>query len=563
MGKGTVLVVDDRPVKVTLLEDILQGAGYETITAADGEQGLKQAADHQPDIIISDILMPNMDGFQFCREIRRDPALSHIPFVFLTGAYVNEEDERFALDLGADCFLRQPVKPQLLIETVQGLITSRSSRGSVAPAVADERRYFEQHIRRLTRTLEDKVIELEAVTEQKNRLLRDAKTTEEQLHQSLKELQETQARLVQSERLSAIGQLVSGVAHELNNPLAIILGYAQLVQRMSDASPRIVECLKKLEEATFRCQRIVHHLAMFAQKHQVEKRYVNVNDVIQSVLDVRMDQLVLDHIEVITQLDPHLLTVSADYQQLQQVFLSIINNAQESLLTRSSPGRTLRIETQRPDDTIVIRFIDNGPGIAAAYLPRVFEPFFTTKEFGQGIGLGLSVCYGIIKEHQGNIEVSSSAGAGATFAITLPVYKDSDQLTLSVLPETAPRPKRYRLLVIDDEPSIVEILSMALRQDGYEVDATTSGVEGLKRAVAEAYDLLLLDIRLPDIDGITLYQQLRDARPDLALHTIFITGDTVGEHTWAFLEQTGNPTLTKPFDIDDVRRLVAKTVSGT
>ncbi|MBI4550942.1 MAG: response regulator [Candidatus Latescibacteria bacterium] len=556
MSAGTILVVDDRPVNVTLLEDILQAAGYDVVSAADGEQGLTLAADRHPDLIISDILMPHMDGFEFCHLVRTDAALAQIPFVFLTGAYVTEEDEQFAYELGARRFLRRSIKPQALIEVVQELIATRSKTEPVVPGTVEEHRYLEKHIRRLTQKLEDKVIELEAVTEDNARLLVEAKTTEERLNRSLKELQETQARLVQSERLSAIGQLVSGVAHELNNPLAIILGYTQLILRMPEMSPRAIECLKKLEEATQRCQRIIHHLTIFAQKHKAEKRYLNVNDVIQSVLDVRADQLRLDQIEVVSKLAPQLLVVFADYQQLQQVFLSTINNAQEALLTRSAPGRMLRIETQRNEHTVVIRFIDNGPGVPASNLTRVFEPFFTTKEFGQGIGLGLSVCYGIIKEHQGDIEVSSTEGAGATFTITLPLSQE----TQDVSSEPPSLPKRYRLLIIDDEPEILEILSLALQQDGYEIDTTPSGVDGLKRATAEKYDLLLLDIRLPDVDGVTLFQKLRDDRPDLARHTIFITGDTIGEHTHVFLERTGNPSLVKPFDIDVVRRLVAKTV---
>lgn len=558
-----ILVVDDRPANIMLMEDILKNAGYNVISAMDGEKGLKCAVEQHPDLIISDILMPNVDGFQFCHTVRNTPELAGIPFLFLTGAYVSDEDEKFAISLGANRFMRRPFKTDDLLDIVQELLNSQMDMESSLPLDMDEEEYLKQHVGRLTYTLEDKVVELEAVTEQNTRLLRDAKRHEAQLQKSLVDLQETQTYLVQSERLSAVGQLVAGVAHELNNPLAIILGYAQLILRMPEASSRMTECLKKLEDAAQRCQSIVHHLTIFAQKQKVEKRHLNINDVIRSVIDIRKDQFELDQIDVSVTLDPRLLVVFADYQQLQQVFLSLINNAQEAMLTNASPDRKIQIISRLQNDMATIDFIDNGPGVKNAELAKLFEPFFTTKEFGQGIGLGLSVCYGIITEHQGNIIVSHTEGGGATFTVTLPLYSvgdRSEQETAASGAEPGARSRRHRILIVDDEPGILDILSSALRQAGYIVETALRGEEGIKRITSEAFDLVLLDIRLPDCDGSTLYRRIQDINAELATRIIFITGDTVSRDTHTFIEQTGNPFVNKPFDIEIVRQLVTETL---
>ncbi|MBM3262279.1 MAG: response regulator [candidate division Zixibacteria bacterium] len=542
------------------MEDILESAGYRSIAAMDGKQGLQQAQLHHPDLIISDILMPNMDGFEFCHSVRNTPELARIPFLFLSGAYVSEDDERFALKIGANRFMRRPFQTQTLLDTVEEMLAAQQTTHMASSVDVDEKYYLKEHINRLTQALEDKVVELEAVMEQHVRLLRDAKRHEAELQRSLSDLRDTQTFLVQSERLSAVGQLVAGVAHELNNPLAIILGYSQLMLRMSDTTPRIQECLRKLEEAAQRCQRIVQHLTVFAQKQKVDKRPVNVNDVLYSVLDIREDQLRANQIRVSTTLDARPMTVYADFQQLQQVLLSLINNAQEALLTRNASDRDIRIATRLQDDQVIIDLIDNGPGIDDEHIARLFEPFFTTKEFGKGIGLGLSICYGIIKEHQGDIRVTHTEGGGATFTILLPPSrsnKSQEPTSSSESPNVQPS---FRILIIDDEPAILDFLTSTFRQNGYTVDAVLSGSDGMAHIDRTQYDLALLDIRLPDSDGKQLYREIIARRPELEKRIIFITGDTVSQDTLDFVRQTGNPCLTKPFDIERLRLMVADLI---
>ena len=554
-----VLIVDDRQVNITLMEDILEDAGYEVVSALDGKLGLQQAHTSHPDLIISDILMPNMDGFEFCHLIRSNPTLSSTPFLFLSGAYVSGEDEQFALKIGANGFMRRPFQNEELLQTVHKLTTGTTINKPMDAATPDEAGYLKGHVNRLTQALEDKVVELEAVMTQNVQLLKVAKRNEAELQKNLVELQETQTYLVQTERLSAVGQLVAGVAHELNNPLAIILGYAQLMLRMPDATVRMQDCLKKLEEAAQRCQRIVQHLTIFAQKQKAEKRIINIHDVLYSALDIRGDQLQMYQIKLTTELESRPLTVSADFQQLQQVILSLINNAQEALSIEQKPDREIRIVTRLQDDQVVVEISDNGRGISDEHQARLFEPFFTTKDFGKGIGLGLSICYGIIKEHSGDIRVSHAEGGGATFTILLPLY---DQPKLEGLQASQTPEKESlsltgrRILIIDDEPGILDILASTFRQLGHTVDGVLRGSDGIAQITKNAYDLALLDIRLPDSDGKQLYQDILRRRPELRRRVIFITGDTVSQDTLDFVRQTGNPCLNKPFNIETIRRLV-------
>ena len=560
----TILVVDDRPANVVLLEDILDSAGYQVISAQDGIQGLEQAKTHLPVLIISDILMPNMDGFEFCHSIGALPDFDKTPFLFLTGAYVSQDDEAFALIIGANRFMRRPFQNQDLLTIVSELLTTLPSQIQVPQPEMDEKRYLKEHVSRLTQALEDKVVELERVMQQNVLLLKDSKHHETELEKSLSELQDTQSYLVQTERLSAVGQLVAGVAHELNNPLAIIIGYAQLILRMPEVTPRMQECLNKLEDAGQRCQRIVHHLTIFAQKQKAEKRYLNVKDVLQSVIDIRVDQLQANRIQVDTSFDDRLMAVFADYQQLQQVFLSLINNAQEAVSTNTDKTRTLRIVSRLMDDAVAVDIIDNGQGISELDRAKLFEPFFTTKDFGQGVGLGLSVCYGIVKEHDGDIKISDTEGGGATFTITLPLYRISKPEEETSSPEqtqSTSNPPGARILIVDDEPGILDILSSTFQQDGYIVHTALRGEHGIDYINKNTYDAIILDIRLPDCNGTTLYKRIKALRPELAPRIIFVTGDTISHDTLSFIEKTENPYLTKPFDIDKVRQVVADRLS--
>jgi two-component system NtrC family sensor kinase len=231
---------------------------------------------------------------------------------------------------------------------------------------------------------------------------------------------ELQQNLVQSEKLSAIGEIVAGVAHELNNPLTGILGYAQLVIS-AKVEPSLKLRLEHIVSEADRCRRIVQNLLSFARHYESEKSIHSANDILSEVLQLREYQIRIDGIELEVRCDAHLPNVYVDSHELQRVFLNIINNAQQALTTIEGRAKKLTISTFEKDNCVQIRFEDNGPGIPESIRSKVFDPFFTTKGIGEGTGLGLSVSYGVIKEHGGRIDLESKDGEGAAFTVVLPV----------------------------------------------------------------------------------------------------------------------------------------------
>jgi len=240
------------------------------------------------------------------------------------------------------------------------------------------------------------------------------------LEHSLEELKQVQAHLIQTEKLSALGEMIAGVSHELNNPLTAVIGYSQLLQSM-DLAPQVKEDLGQILEAGRRMGRIVANLLDFSRQHPPQKEYIDINQVISKSLELRAHELITSNIQIETDLAPDLPYTMADPYQLQQVFVNIINNAQQAMAEKGGPG-VLTVMTRRGrNNTLRISFQDTGPGIPREIMGRIFDPFFTTKEVGQGTGLGLTVSYGIVQEHEGHIWAESEDGRGATFFIELPI----------------------------------------------------------------------------------------------------------------------------------------------
>jgi PAS domain S-box-containing protein len=240
----------------------------------------------------------------------------------------------------------------------------------------------------------------------------------EETREAYDTLRQTQEQLLQSEKMAAVGQLISGVAHELNNPLTAILGYSQLLKSEEGVNGRGTDYLEKLYKQAQRTHHIVQNLLSFARQHKPERGPVQVNRVLEETLALREYDLKLNHIRLHRDLDPNLPQISADFHQLQQVFLNILNNAVDAVMEGASGGE-IWLRTSLVDDKLRIEFTDNGPGVRNPH--RVFDPFYTTKPVGKGTGLGLSICYGIVKEHGGEIDVQDAPTGGATFTIALPL----------------------------------------------------------------------------------------------------------------------------------------------
>jgi signal transduction histidine kinase/ActR/RegA family two-component response regulator len=402
------------------------------------------------------------------------------------------------------------------------------------------------------------------------------------LQDQMRAVELAQARLVQSEKLAAIGELVAGVAHELNNPLTLIIGFAELLRR-SPVSDETRQDLEKIVAQSRRAAGIVRSLLDFARQRPSERRLVQVNDMMNSTLDLLAYELRTHNIERTVRLAPDLPFTLADPYQLQQVFVNLVNNARQAM-SESHGGGHLTITSElgpstfvnrERDDAPVIRITiwDDGPGISPDLLPRIFDPFFTTKSPGEGTGLGLSVCHGIIGDHGGHIWAENGP-QGATFFVELPVVRPAD-FSPAMSPRlsgeaealrgdassgssksgtSAPRPspaETARILLIDDESATVEVLARILKSQGYQADAVTDGEAAMLRLAGTRYDLVLCDIRMPGLSGPEVYRRLEACDPEMARRVIFITGDTMSAGTRRFLKESGTSYLSKPFDLDE------------
>ncbi len=374
------------------------------------------------------------------------------------------------------------------------------------------------------------------------------------------ELKAAQLQLLQAEKLSTIGQVISGVAHELANPLSGVLGYSQLVLARHGAHPAMRE-VERIHESALRCQKIVKNLLSFARAHKPERRFLGVNGILEKTLDLKHYQLQVNNVQVIREMDASVPMTMLDFHQMEQVFLNLINNAQQAMSGR--PGR-LVVRTLLQNEKIHVEIEDSGDGIDEKTIPRIFDPFFTTKPLGEGTGLGLSVSYGIVKEHGGSIYARSRPGEGTTFVIELPVWRGTAEIDpgQSRRPEASPADSAAgrHILVVDDEPTVVDLLVEVLEDAGYRVDTAGNGAEACRKIRARAFDLVISDVRMPQMDGMDLYRNILSLRPEMKDRVIFATGDLIGEDTVRFLAEVHAPTVPKPLDISEVIRAVREAL---
>jgi PAS domain S-box-containing protein len=363
--------------------------------------------------------------------------------------------------------------------------------------------------------------------------------------------------LHQSEKLNALGSLLANVAHELNNPLSVVVGYATMMRDMApDETTR--QRASKVHAAAERCARIVKTFLTMARRKPDAWAPVRLNQIIDSALDVVGYGLRGADIAVDLDLAPDLPAVAGDADQLNLVLMNLIVNAQHALQGRPQPRR-LEIVTRQAGGMVQLEVADNGPGIAAEIAERIFDPFFTTKPQGVGTGIGLSVCHGIITAHGGEIGVGSRLSGGALFTITLP--RTVRQQAPSVV-EESPAPIAGRVLVVDDEVEIAHMVREVLNRDHHEVAVATSGREALERLAEQPVDLILSDLRMPDLDGPALHRELAARRPDLARRMVFVTGDVLAPETARFLAETGLPVIEKPIDPYDLRLRIRTHLAG-
>jgi signal transduction histidine kinase/DNA-binding response OmpR family regulator len=711
-----------------LLDAMLKGSGYDAVSAINGKEALEKLRAEEFDMIISDILMPVMDGFTLCRECKGDEKLKGIPFIFYTATYKDKRDEELALKLGADRYLLKPMEPEKLIAIIQGLFRD-IGEGKIGPnklVSGEEEETFKLYSERLINKLEKKMLDLESETTQRkiyaeklervNKILhairsinqlivrendrqrliqatcdnltkiggyynawvalfdesggltataevglgedflpivqqlkrgdsvtcaqqalkqagviviKDPLSTcsncplakhysgrggiairfehdgkvygllvasvpvdlseyeeeqslirevagdiafalcnmekEEERKQEEKEKQQLEEKAQVASRLAAVGEMVAGVAHEINNPLTSVLGFSQMILEKENVPEDIRENLKLIADGSQRVADIVKRLLTFSRQAKPVKTIANLNKVIDNTLKLREYVLKTANIEVVTRFDTELPWSVVDPGQMQQVFLNMIVNAEQAMKEAHGKG-TLTITTEKKGNSIRMSFQDDGSGITKENLGRMFQPFFTTKAPGEGTGLGLSLSRSIILEHGGTMSVESKAGHGATFIIDLPIIESllSEDDTLSPVAKVKPdATKKGKILVIDDEPGVRALLEKVLTQSGHSVDTVSDAGKALdKLGAGETYDVILTDVRMPGMNGIELYSRILEKTPAMKNKIIFITGDVMGLDIKAFLTQNNLSYLAKPFDTPLLKEKIEIIMAG-
>ncbi|HEY8549037.1 MAG TPA: ATP-binding protein [Vicinamibacterales bacterium] len=368
-------------------------------------------------------------------------------------------------------------------------------------------------------------------------------------------------QLLQAEKMAVLGQTISGVAHELNNPLASILTWAERLARRP-APEGVRQGLDIILHEAERAARIVRHLLTFARKRQTTRTAVDINQVVRDTLALRHHEQQLANITVIDALAAGLPTVFADPHQLQQVLLNLLVNAEQALISSTGHG-TIVVRTwhDAERDVVLLEVADDGPGVPEDALSRIFDPFFTTKEVGKGTGLGLTVVYAIVQEHGGRIVAESAPGQGATFRVELPTGTVR-QGPRPAAPAKADAPVAgASALIVEDEPALASAVVESLRDAGYVVTHAADGEAALAATAGTTFDVIVCDLKMPKVDGPSFYRAIAARSPALARRVIFVTGDVAGTDAEHFLDESGCRWLPKPFRLSELLRAV-REVTG-
>ena len=398
-----------------------------------------------------------------------------------------------------------------------------------------------------------------------------------QARHAASEIERQREALHQSEKLAALGSMLAGVAHELNNPLSIVIGHALMLgEETSEYAAeadfaKVAERAGKIQAAAERCGRIVRTFLSMARQSKAQRQEVQLRALVEGAVELLAYGLRTGGIETTLDIPASLPPLVGDGDQLHQVLVNLLINGQQALHDRPMPRRIVIAARFDPATIELVTTVsDNGPGIPEAIRTRIFDPFFTTKPTGIGTGVGLAVSRGIVESHGGKLSLLSSQAGGATFEIRLPLGEGAAMPAAgnAAPPQQPAAPVRRRALVVDDEAGIASILSEILLRDGFTCDIAGNGREAralIERTGPDAarYDAVLCDLRMAEEDGPTFFRWLKQARPDLVERIAFVTGDTLGPAAGRFIAECGRPVVEKPFVPSEIRKLVAALADGS
>jgi signal transduction histidine kinase len=540
LASACILLVDDN-VDMRAYVQRLLSPHWQVEAVADGLQALAAVRERLPDLVLADVMMPGLDGLALLRALRADPRTATIPVILLS-ARAGEASRVEGLEAGADDYLVKPFSARELLARIEGHLNLARLRNEMQATLRD-----------LNTTLAQRVAERTAALEQ----------AYDDLRREMAERQRMQETLLQQEKLAALGTLLANVAHELNNPLAVATMQLDTLYEARDPGTWTEE-LEILRQAIERCQGVVQSFLSLVRHHEPTRRAVTLQTLMSDVLVLLERALEADGITVERLLADDLPPLWVDPHQLQHVLANLLTNAHHAL-RQSTPPRHLRLTAAATADRsqVILEVADSGPGIPQEVQRRVFEPFFTTKPQGMGSGLGLPLCRSIVENHGGTIQISSQPGHGTTVSVTLPVAAPEVPL-----PEAGPEPEepaqrqRGTILLIDDEPGVQRALQRLLQRSGHEITTATNGQEGLAALEARAFEVILCDMRMPDLDGPGFYRELARRYPHLQSRIVFLTGDVLSPEAQAFFAHVDRPRLVKPFRAQKVRQVIQQVLAA-
>ncbi len=445
----TILTVDDNEQNLYQLQVLLSANGYLVVTAADGAAALAEARRTPPDLIISDILMPTMDGFALCRECKKDDRLRSIPFIFYTATYTDERDREFGLSLGADRFIAKPEEPNVIIQTIQQVLNqarrktatqldpaaNTPSRAPIKALQKNEVGYLQQYNSTLIRKLEAKMQQLEQINGALEQSLDELKRTEDELQKSNQDLQQAMAQLqamqeqmIRQERLSALGQMTAGIVHDFNNALMPIIANADyFLTHPTGLGDResLARGFKDIMKGADDAKEIISRLQeCYRPQDKTTIKPVNMGEVIQSVMDLTQSRWQKEintkgiTVDVRAETPAAPVYVNGHDCELREALINLVLNAMDAM----PQGGAITIRCRQEDMHVIVEVSDTGTGMPPEVKKHCFEPFVSTKG-AQGTGLGLAMVYGIVRRHGGTITVESACGKGTTFRIELASHR--------------------------------------------------------------------------------------------------------------------------------------------
>jgi len=564
MNNLHIMVVDDIEQNRYMLTYMLQSQGAVVSTAENGKQALEQLLETPHDMIISDILMPVMDGYQLCRECKAHTTLRQIPFVFYTATYTTDEDRKFSLDLGANRFIIKPEQPQALLEILRELLEEEREGKMVAhdPNFKGENELLQRYNSRLVHKLEDKLVQLE----ESNR----------QLDEEISRRNALSAELARAQRMEAIGTLVSGVAHNFNNVLVGVMGKSYLAKSKLGKDDTFVEHqLDDIETLANHASDIVRQLMNYTRKTSEKNELFSLETLIVETVETSRIGIP-SHTQLHTALTMSSLPIRGDASQLQQVVMNLLNNARDAVA--DSDERWIEVSLQQliiddnntqnntPNLTSGIwahlSIADSGYGISEAHQQQIFDPFFTTKERGKGTGLGLSTAHAIIERHGGTICCHSTLNQGTTFNIYLPIEGETPTTKCSKTPAAITSGNGETILLVEDEDRVRTTTAAILTRLGYHTITACNGKEGL--AQFNQHDhiaLVLTDIVMPEMGGEELMRAI--INQDRKVPIVLASGYNLDMSNLSSEELARTRFLAKPYHAAPLSHLLHSMIAKT